>query len=86
MTELLFPELRHDAPARPGTLPRGVARGVLSHWLVADGGRVRGGQRVAEVRTPEATGWVTALAPGTLWHQAAEGEVLMVGIVVALVE
>jgi hypothetical protein len=85
MTELLFPEMR------PNPQDDGPARGVLISWLAADGSRVRVGERLAEVRTDgdcaeRATAWVSALATGTLWHQARPGEVLTAGAVVGLID
>lgn len=80
MTELLFPEWRQDRRTCV------FSRGVLSRWLVADGSSVCSGQCLAEVRMGEAGGWVAASAPGTLRHQATEGEVLMSGIPIGLIE
>jgi hypothetical protein len=81
VTELLFPDAPH----------RGAARGVLARWLVVDGSRVRSGQRLAEVHmagewADAGEQWVSALATGTLWHQAEAGEVLFSGAVVGLIE
>jgi hypothetical protein len=83
MTELHFPELgRRSAGRVPG-------RGVLVCWLAADGSRVHVGDRLAEVRAAGDgvdVGWVSALATGTLWHQARPGEVLRAGAVVGLID
>lgn len=80
MTELLFPEHREPSGVA------GTARGVLTRWLAEDGGHVLVGQRVVEIRRGADTVCVRALATGTLWHQAREGEVLDPGAPVALVE
>ncbi|MGW5644051.1 hypothetical protein ACWEV3_02800 [Saccharopolyspora sp. NPDC003752] len=85
MTEVHFPELgRRQAGRDP-------ARGVLVCWLVADGSRVRVGDRLAEIRVGgdrcgRTVGWVSALATGTLWHQVRPGEVLTAGVVVGLID
>ncbi|MEV6227220.1 hypothetical protein AB0L88_04925 [Saccharopolyspora shandongensis] len=85
MTEVHFPEFgRRQAGRAP-------ARGVLVCWLVADGSRVRVGDRLAEVRVggdccARTVGWVSALATGTLWHQVRPGEVLTAGVVVGLID
>lgn len=80
MTELLFPARREQRGAA------GPARGLLARWLVADGGHVRTGQRVAEIRRGDTVAAVCAPATGTLWHQAVAGEVLDPGTPVGLVE
>jgi hypothetical protein len=85
LTDLFFPELRRN----PGE--RGAACGVLTCWLAADGSWVRVGQRLAEVRMvgpcpDELAWWVSALATGTLWHQARAGDVLTAGSIVGLIE
>lgn len=78
MTELCFP--RRD--------PRAMTRGVVTRWLVEEGGRVQVGQRLAEVRWLGGgpAEWIPALATGTLWRQVREGEVLTPGAVVGLIE
>ena len=88
MTELYFPEMRRPQNI-PGSYERTGTRGVLTCWLAADGSVVRVGERLAEVRMlggDGSVGWVAALASGTLWHQAREGEVFNPGAVVGLIE
>lgn len=80
MAELFFPELRSNPAVR------GAPRGVLVAWLAAHGAPVRVGERLAEVRAGDSTGWVCALATGTLWHQVRPGEVVSVGSVIGLIE
>jgi pyruvate/2-oxoglutarate dehydrogenase complex dihydrolipoamide acyltransferase (E2) component len=72
----------------PGGDPRAAAGGVVARWLVEEGGRVQVGQRLAEVRWlgGGSTDWIPALATGTLWRQVREGEVLIPGAVVGLIE
>ena len=78
MTELVFPDLRRN--------PHGVVRGVLASWLAPDGSMVHTGQPLAEIRMAELADRVPALATGTLWHQAEEGEVMLPGCVIGLIE
>ncbi|SDP67608.1 hypothetical protein SAMN04487905_10732 [Actinopolyspora xinjiangensis] len=80
MTELLY-----CAEQPNGRIPE-TAHGVLVRWLAADGSRVRAGQPLAEVRAEGRRDHVHSLATGTLRQQVRQGEFLLPGFPVGLIE
>jgi pyruvate dehydrogenase E2 component (dihydrolipoamide acetyltransferase) len=63
-----------------------VTEGVVSAWLVDDGGPVAAGQAVCEVETDKAVHEVLADASGTLRRCVAPGEIVQVGGILARIE
>ncbi|SFD69882.1 hypothetical protein SAMN04487819_102177 [Actinopolyspora alba] len=80
MTELLYCAEQPD-----GRMPE-TTRGVLVRWLAADGSRVRAGQPLAEVRAEGRNDRMHSLATGTLHQQVRQGEALLPGFPVGLIE
>lgn len=53
-----------------------LPEGELTHWRVADGAKVAGGQALAEVRIEEALHEIISPGVGVLHRQAREGDVV----------
>ncbi len=71
---------------RVPTVGESIVEGVLSKWLVANGGSVEKGQGVFELETDKTTTEIPAPAAGVVAHAAKEGDVVQVGSVVGSVD
>jgi 2-oxoglutarate dehydrogenase E2 component (dihydrolipoamide succinyltransferase) len=68
------------------TIGESISSGVLSAWIVKDGGFVEKGQPLFELETDKASTEVPALASGILRHIAKPGDEVEIGSVVARIE
>jgi pyruvate dehydrogenase E2 component (dihydrolipoamide acetyltransferase) len=59
---------------------------TLARWLVDDGARVEGGVPIAEIETDKVEVALEAPASGTLTRRCAEGDIVKVGGVVAVID
>jgi len=63
-----------------------MAEGVLVRWVIAEGGRVERGKVLAEIETDKATVEVESAFSGVVHrHLAREGDVLPVGVPIAVI-
>ena len=70
-TEILFPKLGFT-----------MNEGVISEWLVADGGAVSEGQPLLLIEAEKSTQEIEATASGILTILAPTGQILEVGLVI----
>ncbi len=77
MSEVRFPALKDGEPD---------AEGLLATWFVADGDAVEEGQLLCEVQVEKTSADIEATSAGTIRFQAAEGDVVRQGMVIATIE
>jgi 2-oxoglutarate dehydrogenase E2 component (dihydrolipoamide succinyltransferase) len=68
------------------TVGESISSGVLSVWIVKDGGFVEKGQPLFELETDKASTEVPALASGIVRHLAKSGDEVEVGAIVGRIE
>jgi hypothetical protein len=56
-----------------------MPEGILERWRVDDGGRVKFGEPLAEVRIEDALHEITAPGCGVLWQEAKAGDIVQPG-------
>ena len=77
MTDVVFPVMSRENPS---------AAGLLSTWYVRDGESVADGQLLAEVQMDKVDMEVSSPAAGTIRLSAGEGDEVVQGSVIAVVE
>lgn len=77
VSEVRFPALKEDEPD---------AEGLLATWFVGDGDAVEEGQLLCEVQVEKTSADIEATSAGTIRFEAAEGDVVRQGTVIATIE
>lgn len=77
VSEVRFPALKEDEPS---------AEGLLATWFIEDGDTVDAGELLCEVQVEKISVDVEAPMRGTIRFEAAEGDVVRQGAVIATIE
>jgi pyruvate/2-oxoglutarate dehydrogenase complex dihydrolipoamide acyltransferase (E2) component len=73
-------------PVRVPLVSMSMAEGTITTWFIGDMSAVTAGQAICALEAEKATIDVEAPATGTLRHKVAAGDVVAVGVEIAVIE